>query len=55
MLDLNRRQPDLRLYVHTLEEWIIRTLAAFNVTAGRQEGAVGIWVKRPEKGHSRSS
>ena len=53
MLDLNRRQPDLRLYVHTLEEWIIRTLAAFNVTAGRQEGAVGIWVKRPEKGHSR--
>ena len=53
MLDLNRRQPDLRLYVHTLEEWIIRTLAAFNVTAGRQEGAVGIWVKRPEKGLGR--
>ncbi len=53
MLDLNRRRPDLRLYVHTLEEWIIRTLAAFNVTAGRREGAVGIWVKRPDKGIGR--
>ncbi len=53
MLDLNRRQPDLRLFVHTLEEWVIRTLAAFNVTAGRREGAVGIWVKRPDKGLGR--
>ena len=53
MLDLNRRQPDLRLFVHTLEEWIIDTLAAFNVTAGRREGAVGIWVKRPDKGLGR--
>ena len=53
MLDLNRRQPDLRLFVHTLEEWVIRTLAAFNVTAGRRDGAVGIWVKRPEKGIGR--
>ncbi len=53
MLDLNRRQPDLRLFVHTLEEWIIRTLAAFNVTAGRRADAVGIWVKRPEKGIGR--
>jgi lipoyl(octanoyl) transferase len=53
MLDLNRRRPDLRLFVRTLEEWVIRTLAAFNVTAGRREGAVGIWVKRPEKGFGR--
>ena len=53
MLDLGRRQPDLRLFVHTLEEWVINTLAAFNVTAGRREGAVGIWVKRPEKGIGR--
>ena len=53
MLDLSRRQPDLRLFVHTLEEWIINTLAAFNVTAGRREGAIGIWVKRPDKGLGR--
>src|SRR5688572_32879722 len=30
MLDLKHRGPDLRRYVATLEEWIIRTLAAFN-------------------------
>ena len=29
MLDLNRRTPDVRAFVATLEEWIIRTLARF--------------------------
>jgi lipoyl(octanoyl) transferase len=50
MLDLNRRQRDLRLYVATLEEWIIRTLAAFGVRGERREDRIGIWVKRPDKG-----
>src|SRR6202012_1849090 len=31
MLDLNRRRPDVRAFVATLEDWIIRTPAAFNV------------------------
>src|SRR5262245_62643277 len=31
MLDLKRRAPDVRRYVATLEELVIRTLAAFNV------------------------
>ena len=31
MLDLKARRPDVRAYVAGLEEWIIRTLAAFNV------------------------
>jgi lipoyl(octanoyl) transferase len=53
MLDLERRRQDLRVFVCTLEEWIIRTLASFNVTAGRRQDAVGIWVKRPEKGLGR--
>ena len=44
MLDLKRRQPDLRAYVHDLEEWLVRTLAAFNVVGERREGRVGIWV-----------
>jgi hypothetical protein len=34
MLDLKRRAPDVRRYVATLEEWLIRTLGAFNVRAG---------------------
>jgi lipoyl(octanoyl) transferase len=53
MLDLERRRQDLRVFVCTLEEWIIRTLAGFNVTAGRRQDAVGIWVKRPDKGIGR--
>ncbi len=50
MLDLKRRRPDVRAYVASLEEWIIRTLAAFNVRGERREDRVGVWVKRPEKG-----
>jgi lipoyl(octanoyl) transferase len=50
MLDLKRRQPDVRAYVAALEEWIIRTLAAFRVRGERREDRVGVWVKRPDKG-----
>ena len=50
MLDLKRRAPDVRRYVATLEEWLIRTLAALNVRAGRREDRIGVWVARPDKG-----
>jgi lipoyl(octanoyl) transferase len=50
MLDLKRRQPDVRAYVAGLEQWIIRTLAAFNVRGERREDRVGVWVNRPDKG-----
>mgnify|MGYP002385385775 FL=1 len=50
MLDLKRRQPDVRAYVAGLEELIIRTLAAFNVRGERREDRVGVWVARPDKG-----
>lgn len=50
MLDLRRRGPDVRRFVATLEEWIIRTLAAFDVTGERREERIGVWVRRPDKG-----
>jgi lipoyl(octanoyl) transferase len=50
MLDLKRRGPDIRRFVATLEEWIIRSLAAFNVTGERREDRIGVWVRRPDKG-----
>ena len=50
MLDLKRRKPDVRAYVAGLEEWIIRTLDAFNVRGVRREDRVGVWVARPDKG-----
>jgi lipoyl(octanoyl) transferase len=51
MLDLKRRGPDVRRFVATLEEWIIRTLAAFDVRGERREDRIGVWVRRPDKGH----
>jgi lipoyl(octanoyl) transferase len=50
MLDLNRRKPDVRAYVATLEEWIIRTLAGFNIRGERRDDRIGVWVRRPDKG-----
>ncbi len=50
MLDLKWRAPDVRRYVATLEEWLIRTLGAFNGRAGRREDRIGVWVARPDKG-----
>ncbi|MGK9166437.1 lipoyl(octanoyl) transferase LipB [Inquilinus limosus] len=46
MVDLKRRNPDVRAYVHSLEEWLIRALARFQVKGERREGRVGIWVER---------
>lgn len=46
MLDLRRRKPDVRAYVRDLEQWLIETLALFNVKGERREGRVGIWVQR---------
>src|SRR5262245_35129553 len=50
MLDLKRRGPDVRRFVATLEEWIIRTLAGFGVTGERRDDRIGVWVRRPQKG-----
>lgn len=48
LFDLKKRYaphaPDLRQYVHDLEEVVIRCLARLGVTAMRREGRVGIWV-----------
>lgn len=46
MLDLKKRQsvPDIKKYVWQLEEWVICSLAAFDIRAERREGRVGLWV-----------
>jgi lipoyl(octanoyl) transferase len=49
MLDLNRRGPDLRLFVRSLEDWIIAALARFGVVGTRRPHQIGVWVRRPEK------
>jgi lipoyl(octanoyl) transferase len=47
MLDLQRRTPDVRAYVHALEEWIITALATFGIAGKRRDGLPGIWVDSP--------
>lgn len=49
MLDLKRRDPDLRRFVAGLEAWLIGALDAMNIRGKRREDRVGVWVRRPEK------
>jgi len=46
MLDLRKRNNDVRAFVRDLEQWVIRALARFNVIGGRRDDRVGIWVRR---------
>jgi len=49
MLDLKRRKPDVRAFVFDLEQWLIETLAFFNVKGERRQSRVGIWVVRGDR------
>ena len=49
MLDLNKRGKDVRKYVNSLEEWIIQTLAEFDIKGERRKDRVGVWVVRKDK------
>lgn len=49
MLDLNTRGRDVRQFVVALEDWIIATLAEFNVVGERRAGRVGVWVVRHDR------
>ena len=44
MLDLERRGKDIRRFVHSLEAWMIDTLAELGVSGHRAPGRIGIWV-----------
>jgi lipoyl(octanoyl) transferase len=44
MLDLEQRGRDIRRFVHSLEGWMIDTLAELGIAAHRAEGRIGIWV-----------
>ncbi len=49
MLDVGARGRDVRAFVGALEDWVIKTLAEFNVTGEKREGRVGVWVVRDDK------
>ena len=49
MIDLKHRGADVHRYVADLEEWLIQTLARFNVRGERRQGRVGIWVAENDR------
>jgi lipoyl(octanoyl) transferase len=49
ILDLNRHGRDVKRYCRDLEEAVIRTIARFDVEAGRIEGLTGVWLQRPPR------
>lgn len=50
MLDLTKRGRDVKQFVCSLEDWVIQTLATFNVKGERRKGRVGVWVDRTRPG-----
>src|SRR5437660_11671116 len=49
VLDLKRHGRDVKQYVRSLEEALIRTLARLGVEADRLEGLTGVWLQRPPR------
>ncbi len=50
MLDLRRRGQDVRRFVSDLENWLIATLARYDIAGETRRDRVGVWVRRPDKG-----
>lgn len=44
ILDLDNFFTDIHLYLRTLEEAVILTLAAYGINAGRYPGFTGVWI-----------
>ena len=45
LIDLDKRGRDVRHFVHSLEGWLIDSLARLGVEAFRAPGRIGIWVR----------
>lgn len=44
ILDLDNFFTDIHKYLRFLEEMVIRTLAEYNINAGRSKGETGVWL-----------
>lgn len=45
LLDLTKRGRDVRCFVHSIEQWVIATLADFGIESWTVDGRVGIWCR----------
>jgi lipoyl(octanoyl) transferase len=53
MLDLQKRNPDLRDYIGRLEQWVIEALKTWDIVGERREGRIGVWVDLRNHGGKR--
>ncbi len=48
IMDLRERGKDAHVYLHNLEEVLIRTLRDFGIESGRDPSHAGVWVNKQE-------
>jgi len=53
LLDLDKRGRDVRRFVHSLEAWVIATLADFGVKAWAVPDRIGIWTRDSDGGEAK--
>jgi lipoyl(octanoyl) transferase len=53
LLDLDKRGRDVRCFVHSLEGWVIATLADLGVESWRADGRIGIWTNGPDSNEAK--
>jgi lipoyl(octanoyl) transferase len=46
MLDLTKYGSDIGKYIQKLEQWLIDTLASFQITGERRDDRIGVWVDK---------
>lgn len=46
ILDLEQFEPDIKKYMWSLEEVMIRTLADYGIEGQRVQGAIGVWLEK---------
>lgn len=46
LLDLTKYGSDIRKYINTLEQWLIETLASFQIIGERRDDRIGVWVDK---------
>ncbi|MFT6558215.1 lipoyl(octanoyl) transferase LipB [Sneathiella sp.] len=49
MLDLKKRESDIRKFVEDMENWVIDVLAQYQIKGEKRDGRVGVWVARGTK------
>ena len=53
MIDLKAINVDIRQYVKTLENWILRVLGTYGIEGALYDDRIGVWVTHPKTGQEK--